>query len=165
MSLVYWPSPILKKVSEPLTEAPDPELIATMQKVMYDHNGAGLSAIQIGIAKQLIVIDNQAPDPRVFVNAQIVAEGPTSAYLAREGCLSIPGVFEYVRRPGEITVTYRDENFMLHENVVFRGFTAHALSHEIEHTKGIVFVDHLTPARRSAIRVKMLNLKKVGMLK
>ena len=157
--LVYWPSPILKKVSEPLTAAPDPELVAGMRAVMRGHNGAGLSAVQVGVLQRVLLAGE-----RVFVNPVIVPRADEKVNRT-EGCLSVPGFYEYVLRHQHTFVTYRDEKFELHENERFDGHMAHVLQHEIEHLDGKMYLDRLTSARRSQILGNMQALRRAGRLK
>lgn len=162
--LVYWPADILKRVSEPLTEAPDRQLVDTMVAVMRQHNGAGLSAVQIGHLKRLIVVDSGALGPQVVVNP-ILLEGSSAKVKRREGCLSVPGVFEEVLRHESIVISYYDSGFQLHEKKTFHGFMAHVLQHEMEHLDGKLYLDHLTAAKRSTILGNMQKLRRAGKLR
>jgi peptide deformylase len=164
MKLVYWPADILKRVSEPLTKAPDGGLVVAMKAVMKQHGGAGLSAVQIGELQRLIVVDSGALGPSVFVNP-IMLEGSAAMVKRREGCLSVPGFFEDIMRHESIAISYRDENFELHENVVFSGFIGHVLQHEMEHLDGKLYLDHLPRAKRSTILGNMMKLRKAGKLR
>lgn len=159
--LVYWPAGILKQVSQPLTQAPDGGLVVVMKAIMRQHNGAGLSAVQIGELQRLVVVEGS---PNVFVNPEIVGRSDEKV-LRREGCLSVPGFFEDVLRHQHIFVTYRDEKFELHENVRFDSFMAHVLQHELEHLDGKMFLDRLPAAKRSAILGNMQKLRKSGKLR
>lgn len=165
MKLVYWPAGILRKVSEPVgpDEALDQQLITGMKVIMKAHKGAGLSAVQVGVLKRVVVVDAASLGPSIFVNPVI------NAYLGgrgpkREGCLSVPGFYEDILRYPEIDVSYQDEN-MQPQQARFHGFIAHVLQHELEHLDGKLYLDHLTPARRSAIMGNMQALKKAGKLK
>lgn len=162
--LVYWPADILKRVSEPLTEAPDPQLVADMLETMTAHRGAGLSAVQVGVLQRIVVVDAGPWPSRVYVNPTITHHSVAMA-VRREGCLSVPGFFEDIHRWLEITVTYRDANFVLHENVECHGFLAHVLQHELEHLDGKLYLDHLPRARRSQILGNMQALRRAGKLK
>lgn len=162
--LVYWPADILKRVSEPLAEAPDPQLIADMLETMTAQHGAGLSAVQVGVLKRVLVVDSASLGPKVFVNPVLTGHS-TEMAVRREGCLSVPGFFEDIHRWLEVTITYRDEHFELHENVEFHGFIAHVLQHELEHLDGKLYLDHLPRARRSQILGNMQALRRAGKLK
>jgi peptide deformylase len=162
--LVYWPADVLKKVSSPLIAAPELDLVSTMQNTMKAHQGAGLSAVQIGVPVRLIVVDSAALGPGVFVNPVLLSASREGGHK-NEGCLSVPGFFESIWRHDNIRVTYRDEKFELHENVEFQGFIAQVLQHEMEHLDGKMYLDHLSKARRSAILGNMQKLRRAGKLR
>ncbi len=162
--LVYWPADVLKRVSAPLTQAPDGGLVVVMKAIMKQHGGAGLSAVQIGELQRLIVVDSASLGPSVFVNPELVS-GSVEGSKKREGCLSVPGFFEDIWRHDKIVISYRDEKFELHENVEFHGFMAHVLQHEMEHLDGKLYLDHLPKAKRSAILGNMQKLRKAGKLR
>lgn len=159
--LVYWPAAILKRVSEPLTEAPPADLVSDMREIMKARNGAGISAVQVGELKRLVLVAEQN---LVFVNPVITELIGTPTPLP-EGCLSVPGFFEYIKRYPSARVTYQDQEMKLHENQVFHGFIAHVLQHELEHLDGKLYLDHLTPAQRSRIMGNMQALRRAGKLK
>lgn len=161
--LIYWPADILKRVSEPLIEAPDPQLVADMLETMKAHGGAGLSAVQVGVLKRLVVVDSASLGPKVFVNPVLTEHG-TEMAVRREGCLSVPGFFEDIDRWLEVTVIYQDEKMQFHE-MEFHGFMAHVLQHELEHLDGKMYLDHLSRARRSQILGNMQALRRAGKLK
>lgn len=163
-SLVYWPSPVLKRVSEALVAAPDPEMVKGLINTMYKHHGAGLSAIQVGLPIRILVVSDLAGDAKVFVNP-VCTEVSEAKHEVWEGCLSVPGFTEKIVRHVKVELTYRDEKFELHEKEVFDGFTAHVLQHELEHLDGRLYLDHLTAAKRSNIRGNMARLKKQGKLR
>lgn len=164
MKLVYWPAAILKRVSEALTAAPSALVVEEMKATMKAYRGAGLSAIQVGLPIRLVVVDSASLGPSVFVNPVLI-ETRGKFEPKPEGCLSVPGFVEEVARAPEVVVTYRDENFELHENVLFHGFIAHVLQHELEHLDGKLYLDHLSAARRSAIMGNMQALRRAGKLK
>lgn len=159
MKIIYWPSPMLSKMSDALTEAPSPEMVAGMRGVMRQAGGVGLSAIQVGIPLRLVVTST-----KVFVNP-VIEEHLGQLNLVDEGCLSVPGFSEEIKRYPEVIVTYRDENFQLHERELFTGQMAHILQHELEHLDGKLYLDHLNAARRSTIKGNMMALRRAGKLK
>lgn len=163
MKLVYWPSPILKQVSVELTAPPDPQLVVEMQSVMRANHGAGLSAIQLGVPQRLVVVAGAPNDPPVFVNP-VIKEYRGEWVRMNEGCLSVPGFFEKVRRNTHILVKYRDVNMVEYEHA-FIGFMAHVLQHELEHLDGKMYLDHLPAARKSSIIGNMQRLRRLGKLK
>jgi len=163
MKLVYWPAGILKRVSEPLTEAPDPELVAGMLTIMRAYRGAGLSAVQVGVLKRLVVVDSGSLGPSVFVNP-VIKEFAGDRKPMVEGCLSVPGFFEEISRAPEVLVEYQNEKMETTEGW-FHGLMAHVLQHELEHLDGKLYLDHLTSARRSAIMGNMQMMRKAGKLR
>ncbi|NJN33620.1 MAG: peptide deformylase [Saprospiraceae bacterium] len=143
-------------------------LIADMYETMYEANGVGLAAPQIGLGIRLFVIDSEqivkedAPDhvgfKKVFINAQKLEESGTK-WAYEEGCLSIPNIRGEVMRPPTLTIRYFDENFVEHTET-FDGINARVIQHEYDHIDGILFTDHLTPVKRTLIRTKLDNIMK-----
>ncbi len=134
---------ILKKKSRPVEELNDKiqELIDDMLETMYKANGVGLAAVQVGVLKQVIVIDiDDGNGPLILINPKIIKE--KGEQEVEEGCLSFPNKFAKVIRPAEITVEAlnRDgKNF----KVKAKELLAQAISHEIDHLNGIVFIDKI----------------------
>jgi peptide deformylase len=134
---------------------------------MDEAAGVGLAAPQIGKNIRLFVV-NCTPwadeDPsladyrKVFINAQIY-EHSEETDLFNEGCLSIPGIHEDVRRPIAIRMRYMDENFVEHDEL-FEGLPARVIQHEYDHLEGQVFTDHLSPLRRNLLKGKMVKMSK-----
>lgn len=167
----------------PLVIAPDPRLNIPSRKVevvddsirtilddmletMYANEGIGLAAVQVGIHKKLIVVDigirDGKPTPMKFVNPEILAESKDSS-VYNEGCLSFPDQFSEVERPASIKVRYQDENGKEH-TIEASGILATCLQHEIDHTNGIVFVDHISSLKRDMILRKLKKAKRLGMV-
>lgn len=136
---------ILKKKSRQVEEINEKiqELIDDMLETMYKANGVGLAAVQVGTLKQVIVIDiDDGSGPLILINPKIIKE--KGKQEVEEGCLSFPNKFAKVIRPAEITVEAlnRDgENF----KVKAKELLAQAISHEIDHLNGIVFIDKILP--------------------
>lgn len=140
-------------------------LIGNMYETMYNAHGVGLAAPQIGLAIRLFVVDAEPMDEetlvgfkKVFINAEIVAEeGEEWAY--EEGCLSIPGIREDVRRATRIQVRYYDEKF--EERLEwFEGLGARVIQHEYDHIEGILFTDHLSLLRKRMLKNKLTAISK-----
>ena len=133
---------ILKKKSRPVEEINE-KIIDDMLETMYKANGVGLAAVQVGTLKQVIVIDiDDGSGPLILINPKIIKE--KGKQEVEEGCLSFPNKFAKVIRPAEITVEAlnRDgENF----KVKAKELLAQAISHEIDHLNGIVFIDKILP--------------------
>ena len=167
--IVIYGAQTLRNKSQDIT--PDyPELkklIDDMFLTMDEAAGVGLAAPQIGKNIRLFVV-NCTPwadeDPsladyrKVFINAQIY-ERSEETDLFNEGCLSIPGIHEDVRRPIAIRMRYMDENFVEHDEL-FEGLPARVIQHEYDHLEGQVFTDHLSPLRRNLLKSKMLKMSK-----
>jgi peptide deformylase len=120
--------------------------VRDMLQTMYSSDGIGLAAPQVGIHKQLIVIDceleNPAAPPLVLINPEI-KNCSQSLCKDQEGCLSIPGVYMDVERPDQIEVRYKDEHGRP-KTLKADGLIARAIQHEMDHLNGVLFVDHIT---------------------
>lgn len=132
--------PVLEKVCKEVTQINDRtlELIDDMFETMYDANGVGLAAPQVGILKRIAVIDVTYEDPILLINPVIVET--SGEQTGQEGCLSLPGKCGDVTRPNYVKVEYYDENM---EKQVIEGteLLARALCHEIEHLDGHMYVE------------------------
>lgn len=137
---------ILKKVSRPVEEVDDKIriLIQDMIETMHKFNGVGLAAVQVGVLKRILVIhtDYEKEEPIIIINPEIIKQ--KGAQTVEEGCLSFPNKFAKVVRPEEITVEGLDENGKKIK-VSGKGLLAQALSHEIDHLNGEVFIDKILP--------------------
>ena len=166
LELVKAPDSRLKLISQPVPEV-DSKLrrfLSDMVETMYAENGIGLAAIQVGVPKRVAVIDLDPGGPNskpiYLVNPRIVeASGELSTY--HEGCLSVPEVFDDVKRPSALTVEYTDENGKKH-SVKADGLFATCLQHEIDHINGLLFIDHLSKLKRSIALRKSAKLKRLG---
>lgn len=130
-------------------------LIDDMFETMYDAKGIGLAASQIDVHEQVIVIDlsSDRSSPRVFVNPKIEVIDDTLDGF-EEGCLSVPGFSESVERPKAIRVTALDREGNSFDETV-TGLLAVCLQHEMDHLKGKLFVDYLSPLKRQRIRQRL----------
>ncbi len=144
-----------------------PSLIEDMFETMYEANGIGLAAHQISLPIKLFVIDltpyaeedeSLKDFKKVFINAEIIEEeGEEIAYT--EGCLSIPGIHEEIKRKPKIHLKYLDENFIEHDEW-FDGHAARCIQHEHDHTNGILFTKKISSFRRKLIQGKLDNIIK-----
>ena len=164
LPIIWAPDPRLKVVSTPV-ETIDESIHALMEDMlatMYDEPGIGLSAIQVGVPKRVVVVDvareGETPRPMRFVNPEIVWESDTIVGW-EEGCLSLPDHYAEVERPEAIRMRYLDENGKSQE-LETDGILSRCLQHELDHLDGILFVDHLSSVRRSIILRKLAKLKK-----
>lgn len=136
--------PILAKKSRPVEKFDSKlhQLLDDMNETVKEANGAGLAAVQVGILRQVCIIDLGEDNPIIeLVNPEIIAEEGTQNGL--EGCLSFPGEYGLVRRPMQVTVRAQDRNGKAFEQTV-EGFCARAFCHEIDHLNGNVFVDKVS---------------------
>jgi len=132
--------PVLNKVCKEVKEVTPRtlELIEDMFDTMYDANGVGLAAPQVGILKRIAVIDTTGEDPVVLINPRIIeADGEQTGY---EGCLSVPGVSGQVTRPDHVKVFYLDEQ-MNEKEIEGTELMARALCHEIDHLDGHMYTE------------------------
>ena len=159
--------PVLRQTAKDIT--PDyPELkklIDDMFETMYHSEGVGLAAPQVGLSDRIVVID---ADPvgeafeeckgrkMVLINPEVeVLDGETVSRA--EGCLSLPGISEDVKRTEHIRLKWLDENFEAHDEES-SGFLARIVQHECDHLEGKVFIDHLSAIRKQLIRSKLSNI-------
>jgi peptide deformylase len=158
------PDPRLKKVAAEIAKV-DGEirrLIDDMLETMYEADGIGLAAVQIGVAKRVIVMDIDQKDgkknPWVFVNPKLLW---TSEELAtfEEGCLSVPDIWEEVERPARIRAEYRDRDGKK-QTLEADGLLADCLQHEMDHLDGVLFIDHLSRLKRSIALRKLAKAKR-----
>jgi len=162
--------PVLKRKAVPIDkDYPDLDiLLDNMWKTMYNANGVGLAAPQIGMSIRIFLIDTlQLTDKdekttkgfkKAFINAQIIEEtGKPWEY--EEGCLSIPDVRGDVSRPEQITIRYQDENFEEYTET-FNGIDARVIQHEYDHIEGILFTEKLKPIKKRLVKRKLDFIKK-----
>ena len=142
-------------------------LVANMFETMYNAEGVGLAAPQIGLSIRMLVIDGDVlsenyPEckglKRTMINPEIFERSDETISM-EEGCLSFPGVHEKVARAAKIRIRYMDENFEEHEESA-EGFAARIVQHECEHLDGHVFIDNISPIRRQLNKGKLNNLIK-----
>ena len=167
LPITAYGHPILKKVGEDIDkDYPGLEkLIEDMFETMYNSRGVGLAAQQINKAIRLFVIDaspygEDYPEAldfkKVFINARITSfEGDD--WEVEEGCLSVPGINEFVKRKSIIKMTYLDENFVEH-NETFEGMTGRIIQHEYDHIEGKVFVEKLPQIKKMLLKRKLNDI-------
>ena len=131
-----------------------------MFETMHSVNGIGLAATQIGVAKQVAVIDisPEKNEPLVIVNPEIQILDPSKTEDYDEGCLSVPGFFEKISRPSDIKLTYQDLNGKKQE-IIPEGLLTKVVQHELDHLNGRLFVDHISELKRRRIRNKIVKQK------
>jgi peptide deformylase len=164
--IVKYGDPVLETPCDPVEEFKTPELeklVEDMFETMYDAKGVGLAAPQIGLSKRLTVIDcscgEDEDEKLVLINPRIVAaEGEQ---VGEEGCLSIPGFREDVKRPLRVKVHAQDTQGDWME-VEGEELLARAICHENDHLNGILFLQHISSLKRELIKRKIRKLRKKG---
>ena len=163
LQILAYPDPRLRKVAAPVA-AVTPEierLIRDMAETMYAAPGVGLAATQVDVHKRIVVIDvsEARDDLRVFVNPEIVAaEGEAEC---EEGCLSVPGYYDRVTRAARVRVRAQDARGQPFE-LDADGMLAVCIQHETEHLQGKIFVDHLSPLKRSRLAARLRKKQRLA---
>ena len=156
LTILEFPDPRLRKKAVPVDHVDDSlrALIDDMFETMYAAPGIGLAATQVDIHRRLLVADvsSDKSAPHVFINPVIVEKDGVT--VTEEGCLSVPGYYEEVKRAEHIRVRYLDRDGRDCEDE-FEGLLAVCVQHEIDHLDGKLFVDYLSEAKRSRIRKKL----------
>ena len=169
LPIYLYGQPVLRKMAEPIAQDYPAlkELIDNMYQTMYQSDGVGLAAPQVGLPIRLFVVDatpmaeeypELANKKMTFINPEII-EFSDDEITLEEGCLSLPGINEKVSRSESITITYLDEQFEEHTET-FNGFFARIVQHEYDHLEGHVFTDSISPLRRTMIAGKLSNITK-----
>lgn len=172
LPIVAYGDPVLRETARPVEgDAPDVQaLIDDMIETMRGADGAGLAAPQVGRSLRLFVADLTSawrrlppderpalpPQPLVCINPEIVVESETEDDF-EEGCLSIPGLYEWVRRPDRVTLRYVDRDFQPQE-VEGMGPLASVLQHEFDHLNGVLHIDHVSPLRKRLLAGRLRRM-------
>ncbi|MFA6200877.1 MAG: peptide deformylase [Bacteroidales bacterium] len=167
LPIVGYGSPMLRKIAQPIDKDYSglSVLIENMFETMYNAHGVGLAAPQIDLSIRLIVIDAEPfiesyPEAegfkRAFINPEVLEEYGEK-WLFEEGCLSLPELHEEVSRHSTVLVKYYDENFNLKEELL-TGVRARIFQHEFDHLEGKVFVDRLSPLRKTLLKRKLNDI-------
>ena len=144
------------------------QLIQDMYETLERSEGIGLAAPQVGLPIRLAIINldvisEDMPQYKgyvqTFINPYIEEYDETETDTSEEGCLSLPGIHEKVKRPTRIRVTYQDEQFQEHDEWV-EGYLARVMQHEFDHLDGVVFTDHLRGLRRQLTTPKLQDIRK-----
>lgn len=167
LPIVIYGHPILRKVSEDINmDYPElEEFIKDMLQTMDEADGVGLAAPQVGRNIRIFTVDGNAfeeVDPdckgfrKVFINAHILKRWGEEI-SRNEGCLSVPGIHEDVRRKDQILIAYTDEQGIEHEEE-YSGIKAWIIQHEYDHLEGTLFTDHLSALKKRLLKSKLSNL-------
>jgi peptide deformylase len=163
LQILAYPDPRLRKIAAPVA-AVTPEiqrLIRDMAETMYAAPGIGLAATQVDVHKRIIVIDTSETrdDLRVFVNPEIIeTEGEAEC---EEGCLSVPGYYDRVRRAAWVRARAQDEQGRPFE-IEADGMLAVCIQHETEHLEGRIFVDHLSALKRQRLAARLRKRQRLA---
>jgi len=165
---LYGEAVLRKEAEEVPGDYPElPKLAENMFLTMEKANGVGLAAPQVGLSLRMFVVDGNglaedypecAGVRRCMINPEIVEESKETL-TKDEGCLSIPGVYESVKRPSWIVINYLDENLEEHEERL-EGFAARMVLHEYDHLDGHMFIDRVSPLRKQIIKSKLQAILK-----
>jgi peptide deformylase len=162
--IITLPDKRLRLKSEPVKriDASIRKLVDDLFETMYDAPGIGLAAIQVGVAKRVVTMDLSKKDdehkPQVFINPEVIWTSEEKSKY-EEGCLSIPDFYEEVERPAQVKVKYLDLDGKEHE-IEASGLLATCLQHEIDHTNGVLFIDHISKLKRDRITKKFVKAAK-----
>lgn len=165
--VVVYGDPVLRKVAKPIEKNYEglSEIIENMWETMYQSEGVGLAAPQIGLSIRLFIIDatiaaDEEPElkdfKKVFINPEIMKISGDE-WEMNEGCLSIPEIREEIIRPDVVRLKYYDENFELHEEE-FGGYAGRIIQHEYDHLEGVLFIDYLSQLKKRLLKNKLRNI-------
>ncbi|MDC0031359.1 peptide deformylase [Candidatus Pelagibacter sp.] len=161
--IITVPDKILRKISTPIDNVGNHEkkLIDDLFESMYDSNGIGLAAIQIGVPKRVIVLDvsnkDKEKNPMCFINP-VIKKKSESLSIYEEGCLSIPDTFIEIERPSICEVEYLDYNGNK-KNIKCQGLLSTCIQHEIAHCDGELIIDYLSKLKKDMV-IKKLSKQK-----
>ncbi len=156
LEILEFPDPRLRTVAKDV-ETFDPalsDLIDNMFHTMYEAQGIGLAATQVDVHQRLLVLDvsETRDDPHVYINPEIIDSQGTET--CEEGCLSVPGIYAEVSRAEQVRVRAQDRNGEPFEHSL-DGMHAICLQHEMDHLRGKLFVDYLSPLKRRMVKKKL----------
>jgi peptide deformylase len=171
LNIIEAPDPWLKTISTPVEtfDSALQALIDDMFETMYEAPGIGLAAIQVGVAKRLLVIDLQIKDeeteetirePLIFINP-VLSEPSAELTIYNEGCLSVPEQYADVERPSSIRALWLDRDGKAHDERI-EGMLATVIQHEMDHLEGILFIDRLSKLKRDILLKKLTKMRKLA---
>ena len=165
LTVLHFPDPRLRKKARPVTavDAQVRQLSRDMLETMYAENGIGLAATQVDVQQRVVVMDLSAErnDPLTLVNPEILQQAGTEEM--EEGCLSVPGYTDLVRRAEKISYRYLNLDGKEIEAEA-DGLRAVCIQHEIDHLDGKLFIDYLSPMKRRRVRKKIAKQNKIRAL-
>ncbi|MBE9469473.1 MAG: peptide deformylase [Bacteroidetes bacterium] len=167
--ITIYGNPVLRKVGKDIDKNYKnlAQVVENMFETMYQSDGVGLAGPQANLSIKLFVIDASPMGEedeklknfkKVFINAKITEE-TGEGWNFNEGCISVPGIREDVKRKPKIKLEYYDENFNFHDEY-FEGIAARVIQHEYDHTQGVLFTDRLSPLKRRLLKGKLNTISK-----
>ena len=164
LSILRYPDPRLHKVAQPVQafDARLQQTIDDMFETMYDAKGIGLAATQVDVHERLIVIDvsEERDQPLVLINPEITWASDTRT-KGEEGCLSVPGIYDGVERATAVKVQALDRHGQT-QHIEADGLLAVCIQHEMDHLRGKVFVEYLSPLKQGRIKTKLAKALRDG---
>ena len=164
LDILEYPDTRLRTVAKPVAEVNDDirKIVDDMLETMYDAKGVGLAATQVDIHLQIVVMDmsEEGDDPMVMINPSYKAIDEEKSEL-QEGCLSVPGFYELLDRFDKVRLTALDQNGEEYSQE-FEGLAAVCVQHELDHLKGILFVDALSRMKQDRIKKKLEKARRLG---
>jgi len=162
LKVVHYGDPILRKKCNSVKDFSKLEsLLNDMFDTMYEENGIGLAANQVGFDMNLFIIDisgiEEDEKTRIFINGEIINSEGESWF--EEGCLSIPDIRLNVKRPYIIKFKYQDEKGQEHEED-FDGLLARAIQHEVDHLNGVFIVDRVSKSEKMSVAKELKDIEK-----
>ncbi len=159
MKLRVYPDPILTQVSEPVEDFDGLDTFCSeLYETMLEHDGAGLSAVQVGVLKRIVVMQAPGKLAHALINPEII-ETSRSVFQYLEGCLSVPGFFDNRVRHSGVQVRYKTPKGIEVERW-FEDIEAFCIQHEIDHLEGKLFIDDLSPLKKDRVRKKIEKIRR-----
>ena len=166
LKIFKYGDPILRKKVKDVNDFTKlPYLVEQMFNTMYKEHGIGLAANQVGYSLNLLVLDASCLEgeadskPYIFINSEIIdSEGFTTM---EEGCLSVPDIRAEIERPESIIIKFQDLEQNFHKET-FNGLISRIIQHELDHLKGKLFIDYLSPGKKMLIKKRLLEISKNG---
>ena len=154
VKVIYIGNPVLRLVSKKIEVFDEKlrEFVEELSKAMYVEDGVGLAAPQVGVSKRIFVYD-AGEGIRVVINPEFLWKSEETVQM-EEGCLSIPGIYADLFRPSSVKLRYQDVEGNFHEEELSE-YAARIVQHEADHLEGVLFVDHLSSAKRALLKSKL----------
>ena len=166
LKILKYGDPILRKKTENIRDFSNlPYLVEQMFNTMYDERGIGLAANQVGYSLNLMILDTsnledeENSEPYILINTEII--GSNGSSIMEEGCLSVPDIRAKIERPETIIINFQDLEQNFHKKT-FTGLISRVIQHELDHLKGKLFVDYLSPGKKMLIKKRLLEISKNG---